>query len=803
MKSTVPAVDRRVLLVALRVSVVGLVVVALLDLFAPHDDTAEQIVVAVDVSASVDVIDASTRAWMREQAGAIRVLPFAARPMPPIPASAFLDLPAGAPRQAGGIDDLPAQTDIERALRAAAAMLPDTTGTVVVISDGRETRGDARAAAAALKRRAEGLRLATMPASIPPDEVWIEDLDHPARVVSGDTVSLEARIRSTSSTTRRVRVDWLRDGVSIADGQVVTIPAAIDGVAGTMRVAAADRPPDVGRVRYALKVSVAEPRGADDPRNDRREALVDVGGRRRVLWLGRDAEPSSPDESVQLVALPLPLDDTALADVDAVVVDDVPAGARGIDPVTQQQLVEAVRDRGIGLITAGASGFYGPGGYSGSVLEAALPVICRPEDRRPRLLLVLFDTSGSMERERKLERASAAIRAIAAALDDGDSMALLTFADAARVALPPTTATALDGRLSDALAGIEARGETQLVPALEQALELVAGNAYEASMFLVTDGKAAGELSPFGERFAAEGVRVCVFLTGADAEEERLRALIRDSIGGSITRDVDARFLDTLLRDAWWEGDLAVDASAVIVTGEGPLAGALAVAAPSEIRAWARVTGRAGAAIGARARSDDAPLVASWRCGEGRVLSFLGAMSSWLPEAGPPDLLRAALEWVAPPPQSRWFESVEWGAAGIDVRVRVPDGSGTAVSEPLVVRWGERRVRLRAETVATACGEIEPPIDSASSLLVLERGGAEVDRIDIADRNSAEWTSYGVDLGMLRDIARLGGGELLEPGMPPAPRQVPAPAPFHGGWLLPAALVLLFLERLLSLRSPL
>lgn len=84
------------------------------------------------------------------------------------------------------------------------------------------------------------------------------------------------------------------------------------------------------------------------------------------------------------------------------------------------------------------------------------------ERKRPAAALTfVIDTSGSMEREGRLELVKDALRKLVDALGDGDSIAVVTFGDDARVVLDPTPATKRRAIL-DAIDRLQPSGSTNL-----------------------------------------------------------------------------------------------------------------------------------------------------------------------------------------------------------------------------------------------------------------------------------------------------------------------------------------------------
>jgi len=81
--------------------------------------------------------------------------------------------------------------------------------------------------------------------------------------------------------------------------------------------------------------------------------------------------------------------------------------------------------------------------------------------RQQAALTFVIDTSGSMQRESRLETVKDALRQLVLGLGQRDTVAIVTFGDDARVVLPPTRATD-DERILDAIDELQPGGSTNL-----------------------------------------------------------------------------------------------------------------------------------------------------------------------------------------------------------------------------------------------------------------------------------------------------------------------------------------------------
>ncbi|MCE9638164.1 MAG: VWA domain-containing protein [Planctomycetes bacterium] len=270
-----------------------------------------------------------------------------------------------------------AETDVEGALRLARAGFP-TGGarSIVLVTDGNETQGDALAAVRELVADHTGVTV--VPIRYARDrEVWIAKVVAPSQSAENAPVPVRVIVESTHGpVTARLRC--LVDGVEAQTQQVKL---------------------DRGRNVFALGVpfatagfhrieAIVEPEIDGDPVNNRGAAATFVRGKGRVL-LASNAEGSPLAAALadglgidvdSVVGGSLPADPGGYVPYDCVVIENVPAWM--LTDVQRRVLKSAVEDMGTGLVCIGGPQTYGPGGYGGTDLEAVLPVTSDVKNRR-------------------------------------------------------------------------------------------------------------------------------------------------------------------------------------------------------------------------------------------------------------------------------------------------------------------------------------------------------------------------------------------------------------------------------------
>jgi hypothetical protein len=300
-------------------------------------------------------------------------------------------------------------TDIEAGLNRAASLLEKTggQGSILLISDGNQTSGDALNAARQLAR--QGVPIHVYPVTSQGPAVAITDADLPrlththvrtfvrGLMLNRMTGNKEAELALSKDNSQSLEENTpakpavLKKPVSLPSGQWVRFrwPVVFD---------------DFGLQFIDLSLT---PFGDKD--THRRRFFTYVKRPPKILAIGGDNRWMSavPGDVAEIIPIPpsTRITQRSLQEIDAVVISGVPAQQLAVESMFE--VAEAVKSKGMGLMLFNGAHSGGDDetetvvmSYKETPLEPLLPVIGGPRpymDEPPsRQVAILFDTSGSM-----------------------------------------------------------------------------------------------------------------------------------------------------------------------------------------------------------------------------------------------------------------------------------------------------------------------------------------------------------------------------------------------------------------------
>ena len=672
------------------------------------------------------------------------------------------------------------RSDLAAGLRLASAVLPDDAKRrVVIVSDGRQTVGDAEAEARLLGE-----------SGIPIDYILLDPTDGadaavvainaPSSVDEGAQVGLEVVVESTAEQPGRVT---LRRNDEIVASQDLLLTV------GTNRVSFAVDPDDSGLVSFTATVDTA-----DDVRaqNDTARTTVDVEGPAQVLIVeGIAGNGTALAEALRSTGLEVDVisarelpDLEELIGYDSTVLVDV-----NIDQLTDQQvgaISTATRQLGRGLVTVGGPQSYGMGGYRNSELEEVLPVISDvldPQRQRQVAQVMALDTSESMGEchcadgfeqaagdaggvnKTAIARAGAA-RAIAN-LNANDEVGVLAV-DTNEEWLIDLQQLPPDDVIDAGLAEAFPSGNTDLSNTLPTAADaLRQSNAGLKHIILFTDGftspQSLQRMEEQAGQLREEGITVSIVATGEGAARE-LEAIAsagggRFYPGRDLTRIPEILVQESILASRQFinEGEFLP-----VVTDTSPVVDALTESPP--LLGFVATTSKQTSRTLLRIGPEQDPLLVSWQAG-------LGRSTAWTSDADP----RWSQFWVDWDGYANFWSTLvrdtfplnTTGAVrtivdGDSLTVRAEAEPGQGGVEAVVTAPNGSTTDVRLREVAPGVFEGQATADAAGTYAVaVSGGGAGSDPLGASLASvsyAAEYRPGAADEALLARLSEVSGG---------------------------------------------
>lgn len=692
------------------------------------------------------------------------------------------------------------QTDYAAAMELAAGLFPAGVGReLVLVGDGFETQG--LASAQARRLTAVGVRIHCLGVAGPrvSDARVVSFLPSRNRVQEGATVELKAMVEATVDAALSLKL--YENGIEVDR-------RAIEFKAGVPREVLFERAASTRDI-YGYRVVVEGTGGIEDllPGNNEGLAVVDVRGKMRILYLDADqvegqylpramAKEGMDLEWRAAVTMPKRVDE--LAGYDAVILSEVSADELG--EAAMVALREYVDTLGGGLVMLGGPRSFGVGGYFKTPLEDVLPVRLRApdeEEKQSAAVALVLDRSGSMAGE-KLEMAKGAALATAEVLGRNDQLGVYAFDSEAKVVSPMsrlTTISVVSGQISALTAG----GGTHLEPAFLQAREALRRvKAKVKHMIILTDGQTSGtgyEALAGGCR--AEGMTVSTVALGEGAHAGLLQA-VAVAGGGQAYRTLEPEGItriftqDTLMHTGRMLREEPFDSK--VAETHKMLEGLEPWDAPP-LLGYVKTVMRASAQVPLVTDTGD-PLLAHWRFGLGKATAFTSDAKSrwaslWVSRwAGYGMFWSQVLRETARPPQGG---RLDLSAAMVEgegrIRVDLLGGGEERLNEGKleaeVFRMGSgsspgaslqkvgEGLRLNTAGPGLFEGKFQP--DQPGVYLVRVQAGSEMVSAGLVYQVATEASLGKVNEGVLRDLATISGGMMLEAGEVPVLTAVAEP----------------------------
>lgn len=625
--------------------------------------------------------------------------------------------------------ELPMATNLDDALRLARGLIPsETAGRVLLISDGNPTTGD-------LRRLAHEFAAAKVPLDIASVEydrrrgVRVRSLDVPTWTRQGAAVAARITIESGRAAEAALTI--------MLNGTMLDLDPSGPGLSSRIHL-------EPGLTTYTLPIQIAddstnrfqvflEPladdrsgaaESADDPAGLQAEAVSFAATRGRVLLVANQKEEYSEfvnaisSEDVVVETMPvtsMPDSLVELAGYDAIILANQPV--TGFPIALQEALVRYVFDAGGGLLVLGGPESYGAGGWIGSPLSDALPVVLDPLQKRQMpmgALALVIDCSGSMQQSvagtGSTQQALANESAILGirALSRLDEVTVIAFSGGYEVVVPLTTNGHSDS-VARRIRSIGSGGGTVLFPALQGAAqELSKSQAGVKHIIVMTDGQTVGspaEGYAIARDIARRGITISTIAIGDGSNDALLQqiAVIAKGRAHAVNAKNSLAQLPqifikeaiTVRRTLIWEGPAF---SPKVEWASESLKG---IPTPlPRMRGYVVTADRGGLSTVLLRSPENDPILAQWQHGLGRVVAYTSD---------------ATTRWNAPWAQwpsfdAFWRQQVRWAMRpSSDPNARatvVLDGDRAKVVVELLDSEGDRLNFARVR------GRVTPPEDA-------------------------------------------------------------------------------------------
>ncbi|WP_424236246.1 VWA domain-containing protein [Bhargavaea ginsengi] len=611
---------KSLVLPALRISASALLIFAAASPYLLMTAEEEQLIFLVDRSASMEGTEEKTSAFLSEaiskgQDRDIKVLSFAGEVTNESPASGGADINGNS-----------GESDLEGALRYGAAAAAESPARIVLMSDGRETRGNA--IEYIRSQLPDGV---TVDAAVfaPPDteDASVSSFTVPTTGRKGESQQLEVTVRATGPAEARLIL--FRNDQPIAERNVKLSE-------GENRFTFNEVQVEEGLVKYGAQV-IMEGDGIQE--NNRMIAATEIEGPPRVL-IANTAENPSPignmignsGISVETVhAEALPQDLSSYLQFDAVIFDNVPGHRVGEERMTV--IEQAVQTFGLGFMMVGGEESFGLGGYFRTPIEELLPVDMDVTGKQiiPSLgLVIVLDRSSSM-RGRKLDLAKEAAARSAALLREEDTLGFIAFDDSPWEVIE-TSPVGDPDEASGKIMSVTPGGGTNIYPSVALAYERLRGLDLERKhIILLTDGMSApgGDYASLSEAGEADGVTMSTVAIGSDADRQLLRQLA-DQASGRYYEVTDADSVPSILsrETAMLSRTYIVNQPFTPAVRGGTGWDALFGSGLPQMNAYIATTAKPASAVILESPEED-PIIAEGRYGLGKTLAYTSGSGGW------------------------------------------------------------------------------------------------------------------------------------------------------------------------------
>lgn len=533
-------------------------------------------------------------------------------------------------------------TNLASGVRLAMAVRPpDAASRVVMISDGNQNVGNVLQAAEAAK--AAGVPIDVLPIRYRHEgEVLVDRLVAPATARMGETINLKVVLQATRAARGRLMIMQNGEPIDLdPDGPDLGVPVAL--TPGLNVLTQMIKAPRSGPQQFEAIFQPATPQDDAILQNNRQLAITFVTGEGKVLVLAESEEEAAELERVlteSRIAADVRSSEqapTSLAELnayDAVVM--VNQSAYGYSLNQQELLRQFVHDSGGGLVMIGGPNSYGAGGWIGSPLEDALPIVLDPPQKRqmPKGALVLV--IHSVELPQGVYWGKKVCEAAVNALSRLDLIGINEFGAGGTRWVHPLQEVGDGSAAKRAIQNLSFGDMPDFRPSLELTYSaLMRSDAGQRHAIIISDGDPAHPGDDLLQKFARSGITISTvgMATHGPAMVNNLMSISGATNGKhyqiplgqeSKLPQIFIKEAQTVRRSLIWEGPAFAPTPTNLpsepMRGIGrPLPG---------LNGYVVTAEREGSFAMVTLRKGDDPILAHWQHGLGKVVAFTGDAST-------------------------------------------------------------------------------------------------------------------------------------------------------------------------------
>jgi Ca-activated chloride channel homolog len=694
------------------------------------------------------------------------------------------------------------ESNLEAALQAARALFtPGRDHRIVLLSDGRATKGNALEAAKQAGEEKTPIYVLPLGSGEQP-EVVIKGVSLPDKARSKDDFRAEVFIESVVAEPATVKL-LVRPAGSTGKPRILSTQK-VSLTPGKVTVEFTTKLETPGIYELRAEVSAAEGGDTFLVNNDA-SGFLTVEDLPKVLLIRRPGEPETPlDKTIKSVATRYHVDTAdampqSLSDMgqyDLVLFND-PKTQKFTDE-ENKILTNYVTDLGGGLILSmgdNAKDIAEP--PEDTPIEELLPLTfkrIKQKEEVPLAVVFVIDKSASMDRERKFEMAISSVKQAATHLKEDADVAIILFDDLPYTQLPLTKASQKE-TIENSMNNLGVGGGTDLYPGLKAAYaEIKKSEAKIKHIIVLSDGESLSRYeqnSDIVDRITQNKITITTIGLSADSDPTHLLQLAKMG-GGTFYYTEDPSKLpdifaketqtttETTVKTAEYKAIVQAPADAVenIEWSSAPNIKGYITSEPKPTSEIILVAASSGAPTAVGGKRE--PLLARWYRGLGRVAVFTSdAGNVW------------AAPWVSWEGYARFWEQLTRttlrgrkpatlllrrrvepnGTATVELETRgkggLPDENAEVALSCFDSAGNEIPLTLTKGGRAITTATFRLPAPGSYVLKASREGGeAEVSSVigDLFYQTSPELSHPGDELDTLSEIAKVSNGAVFQDG---------------------------------------